>query len=88
MISTGLCYAATSGTEVTDYGTPCRVDMGNVGPEPEAVLGVEAGGGFVQEHGFRVAHKSEGNVDAPSLATRKLLSLLGFQFRPRFPENY
>ena len=57
-------------------------------PEPEAVLGVEAGGGFVQEHGFRVAHKSEGNVDAPSLATRKLLSLLGFQFRPRFPENY
>ena len=32
MITTVLCYSATSGADVTDYDTPCRVDMGNVGP--------------------------------------------------------
>ena len=31
MITTVLCYSATSGSYVADYGTPCRVDMGNVG---------------------------------------------------------
>ena len=31
MITTVLCYSATSGADVTDYDTPCRVDMGNVG---------------------------------------------------------
>ncbi len=31
MITTVLCYAATSGSSVADYGKPCRVDMGNVG---------------------------------------------------------
>ena len=31
MITTVLCYSATSGSVVTVYDTPCRVDMGNVG---------------------------------------------------------
>ena len=31
MITIVLCYAATSGIAVADYGKPCRVDMGNVG---------------------------------------------------------
>ena len=31
MITTVLCYSATSGSDVADYGKPCRVDMGNVG---------------------------------------------------------
>ena len=31
MITTVLCYSATSGIAVTVYDTPCRVDMGNVG---------------------------------------------------------
>ena len=31
MISTTLCYSATSGSSVADYGTSCMVDMGNVG---------------------------------------------------------
>ena len=31
MITTVLCYSATSGSSVTDYGMPCWVDMGNVG---------------------------------------------------------
>ena len=31
MITTVLCYSATLGANVTDYGTPFRVDMGNVG---------------------------------------------------------
>ena len=31
MITTTLCYSATSGSSVADYGTPCTVDMGNVG---------------------------------------------------------
>ena len=31
MITTVLCYSATSGSSVADYGKPCRVDMGNVG---------------------------------------------------------
>ena len=31
MITTMLCYPATSGSSVADYGTPCRVDMENVG---------------------------------------------------------
>ena len=33
MINTTLCYSATSGSSVADYGTPCTVDMGNVGSE-------------------------------------------------------
>ena len=31
MMSTTLCYSTTSGSSIADYGTPCRVDMGNVG---------------------------------------------------------
>ena len=31
MITTVLCYSATSGSSVTDCGKPCWVDMGNVG---------------------------------------------------------
>ena len=31
MITTMLCYSATLGSSVADYGKPCRVDMGNVG---------------------------------------------------------
>ena len=31
MRTTVLCYSATSGSPVADYGKPCRVDMGNVG---------------------------------------------------------
>ena len=31
MITATLCYSATSGSSVADYGKPCRVDMGNVG---------------------------------------------------------
>ena len=31
MITTTLCYSATLGSSVADYGTPCTVDMGNVG---------------------------------------------------------
>ena len=31
MIIPTLCYSATLGSSVADYGTPCRVDMGNVG---------------------------------------------------------
>ena len=31
MITTVLCYSATSGSSVADCGKPCRVDMGNVG---------------------------------------------------------
>ena len=31
MITTVLCYSATSGSFVADYGKPCRIDMGNVG---------------------------------------------------------
>ena len=31
MITTTLCYAATLGSSVADFGTPCRVDMGYVG---------------------------------------------------------
>ena len=31
MITTVLCYSATSGIAVADCGKPCRVDMGNVG---------------------------------------------------------
>ena len=31
MITTTLCYSATLGSSVADYGKPCRVDMGNVG---------------------------------------------------------
>ena len=46
-------------------------------PEPEAKLRVEAGGGFVQEHDFGVAHKSERDVDAPLLAARKRAILFG-----------
>ena len=38
MITTVLCYSATSGSSVADYGKPCRVDMGNVGEDPEAVV--------------------------------------------------
>ncbi len=34
MITTVLCYSATSGIAVADYGKPCRVDMGNVGLAP------------------------------------------------------
>ena len=30
MMTTVLCYSATLGANVTDYGTPFRVDMGNV----------------------------------------------------------
>ena len=30
-MTTVLCYSATLGADVTLYGTPCRVDMGNVG---------------------------------------------------------
>ena len=33
MITTMLCYSATSVAYVTVYGTPGRVDMGNVGLE-------------------------------------------------------
>ena len=33
MITTVLCYSATSGSSVADCGKPCRVDMGNVGLE-------------------------------------------------------
>ena len=32
MIIPTLCYSATLGSSVADYGKPCRVDMGNVGP--------------------------------------------------------
>ena len=35
MIPTVLCYSATSGSSVADCGKPCRVDMGNVGLDPE-----------------------------------------------------
>ena len=31
MITAMLCYSATSSSSVAEYGTPCRVDMGNVG---------------------------------------------------------
>ena len=31
MITTVLCYSATSGIAVADCGKPSRVDMGNVG---------------------------------------------------------
>ena len=31
MITTTLCYSATSGSVVADCGKPCRLDMGNVG---------------------------------------------------------
>ena len=31
MMTTVLCYSATLGAHITDYGTPFRVDMGNVG---------------------------------------------------------
>ena len=31
MITTVLCYSATSGSFVADCGKPCRLDMGNVG---------------------------------------------------------
>ena len=31
MITTVLCYSATSGSSIADCGKPCRVDMGNVG---------------------------------------------------------
>ena len=31
MITTVLCYSATSGIVVADCGKACRVDMGNVG---------------------------------------------------------
>ena len=34
MITTVLCYSATSGSSVADYGKPCRVDMGHVGQTP------------------------------------------------------
>ena len=45
MITTVLCYSATSGSSVADCGKPCRVDMGNVGllcpPVPEQTAIVE-----------------------------------------------
>ena len=53
MISTVLCYSATSGSFVAEYGTSCRVDMGNVGlilflplrhPVADAGLGEDVGG--------------------------------------------
>ena len=31
MMTTVFCYSAILGANVTDYGTPFRVDMGNVG---------------------------------------------------------
>ena len=31
MITTVLCYSATLGSHIADYGTLCRVEMGNVG---------------------------------------------------------
>ena len=42
MITTVLCYAATSGSSVADYGKPCRVDMGNVGQNitPDGLQGI------------------------------------------------
>ena len=36
MMSTTLCYSTTSGSSIADYGTPCRVDMGNVGYDAES----------------------------------------------------
>ena len=36
MITTVLCYSATSGSSVADCGKPCRLDMGNVGLWPSA----------------------------------------------------
>ena len=38
MITTVLCYSATSGSSVADYGKPSRVDMGNVGYNAAAGL--------------------------------------------------
>ena len=46
-------------------------------PESEAGLRVEAGGGFVQEHYFRIADQGERDVDSPLLAAGEGAVLLG-----------
>ena len=38
MITAMLCYSATSSSSVAEYGTPCRVDMGNVGLIPLSIV--------------------------------------------------
>ena len=42
MITTTLCYSATSGSSVADYGKPNRVDMGNVGSDHEIASSYDA----------------------------------------------
>ena len=42
MMTTVLCYSATLGAHITDYGTPFRVDMGNVGLASYGVLPMDA----------------------------------------------
>ena len=41
MITTVLCYSATSGSSVADYGKPCRVDMGNPGLDSSSLRSSE-----------------------------------------------
>ncbi len=43
MITTTLCYSATLGSSIADYGKPRRVDMGNVGKHISAVLFANSG---------------------------------------------
>ena len=51
MITTVLCYSATSGSSVADCGKPCRVDMGNVGLDLLVMLRLEEDG--VNKRGLR-----------------------------------
>ena len=72
MITTVLCYSATSGSSVADCGKPCRVDMGNVGYnirgfEFRAISGlgrIGGGGGLVSdfEHHHHVVHMGLGRA--------------------------
>ena len=97
MMTTVLCYSATLGANVTDYGTPFRVDMGNVGlssfvgshlNDPDALRRVAAqwrGGTTASLRGLRIAHNDlqHGNIMVQGDGNIRLVDYDGM-FLPQF----
>ena len=84
MITTVLCYSATSGIVVADCGKPCRVDMGNVGSMDIApltvVYGPNGAGKSSLIYGLLTLKNflTNPNQNLPSLFSYPTLSLGGY----------
>ena len=89
MITTVLCYSATSGSFVADCGKPCRLDMGNVGLSVcrSAVSEAEADfealvSEYIGQMPFLWLNVSDGPGSSRGLVERNAIALLSGYSRP------